>query len=169
MYGLAERYEGSLSISSGYCQSDGWTLGQPPSLTLELKQTESGGLELWFEGSDSPLYAQLCRLADEQPVGLCLYGRQLKTYQVSSPQDERSLSCLLWTEVTEQQVEADCCERVSQRSLNTLLVTKRGGLEGELTQQLSLSAASGDSDDEALCGGQLSCQYQLALQMEPLP
>ena len=169
VYGLAERYQGSLSLGAGDCQQGGWGLREQPSLTLTLQQTKSGELELWFEGSESPLYAQLCRLEEERPVGLCLYGRRLTTYQTSAPRDGSTVSCLLWSEVTEQSATDSCCEQVSASALNTLLIQEDGTLVGALEQKISLELAEELEADEGLCGGPLSCQYQATLQMEPTP
>lgn len=169
VYGLAERYQGSLSLRSSDCQQGGWGLHETPDLTLELKQTESGGLELWFGGSDSPLYAQLCRLEEERPVGLCLYGRRLTTYQASAPNDGSTVSCLLWGEVTEQTATDTCCEQVNAGALNTLLIQEDGSLVGAFEQRVSLEPAEDLAVNEGLCGGPLSCQYLATLQVEASP
>ena len=167
VYGLAERYKGSLQVTSGDCQRDEWSLEEPSeALTLSLKQTESAGLELNFEGAASPIYGQLCLREDERPRGLCLYGKQLISYQVIDPGLERPLSCQLWAELTGAVSAEECCEQVELGTLNTLKVTDAGGLEGTIERQLSLSLSEDSEAAEALCGGPLACHYQVRLSME---
>lgn len=169
VYGLADQYEGQLSLKTGDCQHLGWSVREKEKVTLELKQTESAGLELWFNDSKKPIYAQLCRQENEQPTGLCLYGKQLETFQVRSANTTKPLNCLLWTEITGV-ISADrCCEQISMEAFNTLKITEKGGLKGNIERSLILESAVESENAEVLCGGPFACSYQTILSVEARP
>jgi len=173
VYGLAERYDGSLTLELSSCQSSERGLSAAEAgLQLSLKQTEGAALELWFEGYDTPLYAELCRAEDETPLGLCLYGRQLEAYQVASLDPARAVSCQLWSELAAESEELGCCERVALEALNTLSLSSGGELKGSMEFRLSLSSGAESTAEPAsiaLCGGPLDCRYRASLMASPRP